>query len=190
LKAWERKIKQRMPFDHLPAYLRQLADALEKQTDGLPAELRGLPAPIAKLDVQGKARENGWEMKIKIKAESTEDSEAGKGRAHAEREAAPSPQTDVSYKSLKKRMKSSFRSIGASLAAQKLPEPDLIDAFLSDSERMLAFSGEKYGEPCFPAYRDACRRLAEAFEARRREAFQAAYTDIGRLKKACHAEFK
>ena len=190
MKASERKIKQEMPFETMPSYLRQLANALEKQTDGLPAELTDLPEPIVKLEVRGKARNNGWEIKIKIKAEASENSEPERSSAHGEEEAAPAVKPDVKYNALKKRMKSSFRDIGESLAAQKLPEPEIIDAFLSDSEVMTAFAGEKYGESYYPAYREACRRLAEAFEAKRWEAFKAAYADIDQLKKDCHAAFK
>jgi len=188
--VWERKIKQKMPFGRIPVYLRQLADALEKRTDDLPAELSDIPAPIVKMEFKAKPLDNGWGVKITIRAESPKDLETESGPLQVERDAPPPAKHDVNYTSLKKRMKSSFRSIGESLAAQKLPEPDIIDAFLEDSERMLAFPGEKYGAPCYPAYRDACRRLAEAFDANNREAFKAAYTGIGRLKKDCHAELK
>ena len=190
MKASERKIKQEMPFETMPSYLRQLANALEKQTDGLPAELTDLPEPIVKLEVRGKARDNGWEIKIKIKAESPKGPEPEDTSTHEARRTAPVAEPDVNYKSLKKKMKASFRDIGESLAAQKLPEPDIIDAFLSDSELMMAFTGEKYGESHYPAYRDACHRLAEAFEAKRWEAFKAAYADIDQVKKDCHAAFK
>jgi XXXCH domain-containing protein len=190
MKASERKIKQEMPFENLPSYLRQLAHALEKQTDGLPAELADLPEPIVKLEVRGKARDNGWEIKIKIKAEPPENPEAECSGAHGEENAAPAAQPEVNYKSLKKRLKSSFRDIGESLAAQKLPEPAIMNAFLSDSGLMMSFPGEKYGESCYSAYREACRRLAEAFEAKRWEAFKAACADIDQLKKDCHAAFK
>jgi len=190
MKTWERKIKREMPFDHIPSHLRQLADVLENQTAGLLPELADVPESIVKLEVQGKARDNDWEVKIKIKAESPEDPKSKCGNAHGAEVAAPAAKPDVQYKPLKNRMKSSFRGIGESLAAQKLPDPDLIDAFLSDSELMMTFPGEKYGESSYPAFREACRRMAEAFEAKRWEAFKTAYTEIDALKKGCHAELR
>lgn len=94
------------------------------------------------------------------------------------------------YTSLKKRMQTSFKAIGVSLANRKLPEPDMWRVFLADAERMTAFTGAQYGEACYPAYKQACRELAEAYEARDLEALESCYASLGQLKKDCHRRHK
>jgi XXXCH domain-containing protein len=190
MKPSERKIKQVLPLEALPAYLRQLADALDRRTDGLPAELQDLPDPMTKLEIKGKVRDGAWELKAKIKAEAAPAPEQAAGVVAETAEAPAAEKPQVKYKDLKKRMKSSFKDIAASLEAQRLPEPEILEAFLADSDRMTAFAGAKYGEPYYPAYREACRRLAAAYEAKSWEAFRSAYADLDQLKKDCHKAYK
>lgn len=190
MKASERKIKQEMPFEELPSYLRQLADALGKKADNLPQELVDLPEPIAKLEIKGRARERAWELKIKIKAPIVPNPAPEKPEEDVRPEADDSAKSKVNYKQLKKRMKASFSGLGESLAANKLPAPEMLDTFLADSDLLTAFAGEKYGESHYPAYQRACRRLAEAFEARSWEGFKNAYTALEQLMRDCHNKFK
>jgi len=190
MKTSERKIKRKMPFENMPSYLRQLADSLEKRTRGLPAEFTDLPEPITELKIKGRARSNSWAIKIHIKAESPIDRKKERAGGHEEKKAATPNQPNVPFKLLKNRMKSSFKEIGESLSARKLPEPDVIHAFLSDSEWMTAFPGGKYGEQSYPAYLGACRRLAAAFEAKSLEALISAYAELDQLKKDCHRQLK
>lgn len=192
MKASEKKIKQAMPFEDVPAYLRLLADAVEKNSDNLPAELADLPEPIAKLEMKGKVRNGTWELKIKIKAETAPSPELPLANDLETRPASESPRTKpgIKYKSLKKRMKSSFKNIAEALKAQKLPESDIMDTFLADSELMTTFAGAKYGEAHYQDYRDACRRLADAYATKNWEAFKAGYAALDQLKKDCHSSYK
>jgi XXXCH domain-containing protein len=190
MKASERKIKREMPFEKIPTYLRQLADSLEKRTGDFPAEFIDLPEPITKLKIKGKSRNHTWAIKMHIKAEPPIDRQKKETMAHEGNQASTATTSNVTFKMLKKRMKSSFKEIGESIAARKLPEPDAIHAFLSDSQWMMAYGGEKYGKDRYPAYREACRRLAEAFEAENREALSSAYAELDQLKKDCHKHLK
>ena len=188
MKTSEHKVKHQLPFDELPAYLRQLAAALENETDRLPEELKNLPEPIAKFEIKGRARDALWELKIKIKAASTLEPVNPTDEASAET-VAPT-KAKVKYKSLKKKMKSTFKNMGESLEALNLPEPELMSAFLADSERMLSFTGKKYGEMHYPAYREACRLLAKAYEAKSLMGCKSAYDNLNQLMKDCHKEYK
>lgn len=192
MKVSERKIKKHIPFADLPAQLRRLADALEGQTGKLPAEWQQLPCPIAKLKVTGESQGGEWKVKIKIKAEPAASPEALPAEVPhtAPAPLAPPAASSVDYKQLKKRMKASFRDIGKTLEGQKLPSQTVMEAFLADSDRMMAFSGEKYGASYYPAYRQACQALRAAFGASDLEAFQTVYTALARLKKDCHQAFK
>ncbi|MGD9251162.1 MAG: GAK system XXXCH domain-containing protein [Desulfobacterales bacterium] len=190
MKTSERKIKQAMPREAMPTYLRLLADALERKTVDLPDEMNDLPEPIAKLELKGKLRGNAWELKIKIKAEEPSVAEQMAAPAAATSETAKAGKPQTKYKHLKKKMKSSFKDIGESLTAQKLPEPEVLNAFLAQSDLMMAFSGDKYGESQYSTYRDACSQLAQACEAQNWEAFKSAYANLDQLKKDCHNKYK
>ncbi len=190
MKTSERKIKQGMPFEDIPAYLRLVADALEKKGDNLPTELADLPDPIDKLELKGKAREENWELKIKFKAERPSEVPQEPEDASPTTEIAASGKPRIKYKSNKKRMKTSFKDIGESLTAQKLPEPEVLNAFLAESDLMTAFPGEKFGEAHYPDYRQACRQLSEAYETRNWAAFKDCYERLNQLKKDCHKAYK
>lgn len=190
MKTSERKIKHEMPREAIPTYLRLLADALEKKTEDLPDEMSDLPEPIAKLELKGKLRGESWELKIKIKAEESFAAEQGAAPAAAASETARPATPQMGYKHLKKKMKSSFKDIGESLAAQKLPEPEVLNAFLAQSDLMMAFSADKYGASQYSTYRDACSSLARAYESKNWAAFKSAYANLDQLKKDCHHKYK
>ena len=191
MKSHERKIKQAMPYEDVPAFLRQLADAIEKKADPLPEELADLPEPLAKLTIKGKPREDGWEMKVRMKAEAPPapslDDAAG---PPADQRSGAAGQPELSYKDLKKRMKASFKAIGESIENQRLPENGVVSRYMADSQYMTTFSGAKYGEGDYPAYRQACRELARAWEARDLEGLQTSYAALDQLKKDCHKLYK
>jgi XXXCH domain-containing protein len=192
MKELERKIKETMPLEDLPGYLRHLADALERKNEMLPGALSELPIPLKKLVMEGKAKDGDWKLKIKLKGEPPPapqaEAVADKQPAEAGEPSADPP--DIKYKTLKKRMKTSFKSIGEAIADRRFPEPATLDTFLSDSELMVGFAGARYGDVHYPEYREACRRLAEAFASKNWDAFQAGYTHLDRLKKDCHKAFK
>lgn len=192
MKATERKIKQSVPFEALGDYLRHLADAVENKTERLPSELIDLPEPIGKMEMKGKARDGHWELKIKIKARPAADPDRpmSAGRRATVESAGPLRYPKIDYKTLKKRMQESFKDIGKRLAAQQLPEVQVLREFLADSERMVTFSGEKYGGSYYPAYREACRRLSEAHASGNLNDFKAAYAALDQMKKDCHKAYK
>lgn len=192
VKDSERKIKQFMPPAAVAEYLRHLADALDGKTARLPSELKALPEPIAKMEVKGKARDGRWELKIKIKAEPSAGPEKPDltEKRPPSQAAAGADESKNDYKKLKKRMKATFKAIEESLAAQRLPEPQVLRDFLTDSDQMMRFSGERFGEAYYPAYRAGCRRLSEAYASEILDDFKAAYAELDHLKKDCHKAFK
>lgn len=191
MKTPEHKIKKTMPFDAVPAFLRRLADAIEGRSDLIPQEWSDLAAPLSKLTVKGKRRSDGWEMKVKLKAGLSSESSADDSVIpKTDRVDVTSEPIERPYKHLKKRMKSSFKSIGEAIEHQQLPDADTLHAFLADSDQMTAFAGGKYGQEYYPAYLEACRNLAQAFAARDIEALAAAYGSLDQLKKDCHKQYK
>ena len=192
MKNSERKIKKNISFGKLPAQLRHLADALDGRSDALPSEWRDLPNPIAKLEVKGKAQGDNWALKIKIKAESTSDPEPlpAENTTAAHVTAPPAGKNDLDYKQLKKKMKVAFKEIEASLAANKQPAQEALEAFLRASDLMMTFSGAAYGEVHYPAYRNACQALRAAYEIPDMAALKTAFATLAQLKKDCHRNCK
>ena len=191
MKANERKLRQNVPLTGLPAFLRRLADAIERKSDHLPMQWTDLPEQFSKVAVKGKRREDRWEMKVKLKTDAAPalPSEPANREVPAKTSVnAHNPSRD--YKALKKRMKAAFKTIGEAIANQQLPEADIIRAFLADSQRMTAFSGESYGEDCYPAFLEACRQLARAYEAGDWSALTTGYASLDHVKKDCHKAFK
>ncbi len=54
----------------------------------------------------------------------------------------------------------------------------------------MALRGARYGEAHYPVFREACRRLAETYESKNRDAFSAGYTVLVQLRKDCHKACK
>lgn len=192
MKDSERRIKKNIPFEELPAQLRHLADALDGRSDELPSEWSGLPVPIAKLDVKGRAHGDNWALKIKVKAESASSPEPQPAQTAQAARATQTPVgwNDLDYKQLKKKMKVAFKEIEASLAARKQPAQEALEAFLSASELMMTFSGAAYGEAHYPVYRKACQALRAAYEIPDMAALKAAHAALAQLKKDCHQACK
>ena len=192
MKDSERKIKETMPLEALPEYLRHLADALEMKKDHLPKALSELPMPLSKMVMEGKVTDGAWKLKLKIKgapAPAPQDDAMTEFEPTKARETA-SGQPEVKYKTLKKKMKASFKAIGEAIDDRRFPDTDSINSFLADSELMVGFAGAKYGDVCYPDYSEACYRLAEAFAAKNWEAFKAGYMHLDQLKQDCHNAYK
>ena len=192
MKDREHKIDQALPFEKVPTYLRHLADALEHKTANLPAELADLPGTVSKLKLKGKARRNAWEFKLRIKTTPGPTPPPPKPTiaSKTRKSDVPAEKPDLSYKALKTGMKTSFKKIGASLNARVLPDADTFNAFLADAEMMMAFGGEAYGETYYPQFREACRRLSEAYASQDVDAVKSCYAAVGRLKAICHKAVK
>ena len=192
MKNSERKIKKNISFGKLPTQLRHLADALEGHTGELPSEWNDLPDPIAKLEVKGRAHGDNWALKIKIKAESASDPQPlpAENATAAHVTTQPAGKNNLDYKQLKKKMKVAFKEIEASLAANKQPAQEALEAFLRASDLMMGFSGAAYGEAHYPAYRNACQALRAAYEISDMAALKTAYDTLAQLKKDCHRNCK
>lgn len=192
MKEGERKIKKKIAFAEIPAQLRQLADAIEGRASDLSSEWLDLPESITKLEVKGKARDSAWKLKVKIKAEPIANYEAQQTVRPKNTTTIPSPAagSDEGYKQIKKRMKTTFKSIGESLAAEKLPGEAIVEAFVAASHQMMTFTAAAYGEAHYPEFRKACLTLHTACESHNLEALKTAYATLIRLKKDCHNSFK
>jgi XXXCH domain-containing protein len=183
----DRKKKSQKKFE-MRGDARTVADLLRDIADQLEG---AAPAPDAGETAIGDFRK----LKISLKREG--DRVAFKLKS--EYSVTASPEDDIfvdddgdddgeKYKTLKKRMKKRFKAMGESLAAGRVPDPDLVSGFLEDSEQMMTWP--EYGESFFSEYEAACGTFRLAAEGGDPAAVKSAFDIIDRVKHACHDKFK
>ena len=91
------------------------------------------------------------------------------------------------YKSLKKRMKASFRMILKMIHEGQVPPGEAVRSFLDDSALMVTYPG--YGDEYYDEYTRTCAAFRAAFEAGDMEAMHAAIDAIAHEKSRCHAKY-
>ena len=89
------------------------------------------------------------------------------------------------YKSLKKRMKQTFKSLVMALRAGQAPDPADLAVFVADSRLMTAYPGR--GDAFYPAYNAEVDRLEAAADAGDVAAMTNAVAALDRMKKECHS---
>lgn len=164
----------------LPAVLRRIADALERgDTAGTPgsATQDGEADPLLaegledfrKFKLNAKHAFGQMQVVLKVKTPDATTA-AADGTARTDTEAGAStmarpvhPAGRPSYKSLKKRMRTSFKALRHAVQAGVLPPPQAAASFLSDSLLMVEYPG--YGDEHYAAYRTATEALRTALEA-------------------------
>ena len=179
----ECRIERYMPRQALPDFLRELADALEQ--GGGDGEFESV-ADFYKLKLSAKDEFGQLSVKMKVKPPKacktaqtgpveTEDpsgSESGKPR----------------YKSLKKRMKTSFKIILRMLHDGQTPPAEAVASFLADAERMTSFPGK--GEEFYPDFTRACQEFSEAFDSGDLRRMGAMAEELAHQKARCHAMYE
>jgi XXXCH domain-containing protein len=93
-----------------------------------------------------------------------------------------------SYKSLKKSMGKSFKSLKKALAEEKPPSVDDINQFAADCELMTTFSDK--GDAKYKDFLHHVGDLKAAAEAGDFKALDRAMAEINAMKKSCHEEYK
>ena len=85
-------------------------------------------------------------------------------------------------------MQTTFKRLGAIIAANRIPDDPLIHRFQTEVLEMIRYPDR--GEPHYNAFESACQRLVEACQSNRMDAARQAFEDLGRMKKDCHARYK
>lgn len=214
----EKRLKLARTFSsrhELAEFLRELADRLEGQDV---EEFDVLdPDALARFQVGVKNRQGEYLLKFRAKAQRpealcpeggtcvapAEDSSAGRvapktpgghGREDGRSAEMPPPDTGAdekrrpSYSRLKKRMKAQYRDITRSLQDHRLPEPDVVDAFMADSARMVTYPGK--GDEYYPAYTAACQGFAQALAAGDAGLAAERWDAVRLLMRDCHDRYK
>ncbi|CCH49423.1 GAK system XXXCH domain-containing protein [Pseudodesulfovibrio piezophilus] len=172
----ESKIVKYIDLKELPDFFRNLADALEQgNSDEFPCV-----EDCIKFKISGK-NEFG---KISVKGKFKSGKECVPDVDGMQSDGSPAK---PKYKSLKKRMKQSFRMLVKLIHDGQMPPDEAVVSFLEDSALMVSYPG--YGDEYYEDYTRACEAFREAHES----------GDMGRMhetidvlvheKSRCHAKY-
>ena len=168
------KICKQVERKDLPAFFRELADALENGG----AEDLACIDDFRKFKIKGKAEFGQVMLSVAFKT---------KQECSSPFEACEIDGDRLEYTALKKRMKSSFRMIVNMIHEGQQPPKDAVKSFLDDSALMVTYSG--YGDEYYTMYTEACDAFRGAYEsgdiARMHETVDVLVHEKGR----CHAKY-
>jgi XXXCH domain-containing protein len=171
------KLERYLTREELPAFLRELADALEQA----PAEGEfACVADFRKLKLAVKHEFEQVTVKLKAKGpeacaaeEALEDESGGLGKPK--------------YKHLKKRMKSSFKLLFRMLHEGQMPPEAAVRSFVEDSRLMVSYPG--YGDEDYEEYSRAVEEFETAYEQGALELAQEAAHKLSAIKGHCHSRY-
>ncbi|MDO9632842.1 MAG: GAK system XXXCH domain-containing protein [Humidesulfovibrio sp.] len=173
----DKKIEIILESDEATRLLKILADGLKHAV--LPGALNGFAAHIescTKLEFSLKQQGGLAEMKLKVKGLGGQAPSAdGKPRAE-------------SYKTIKKRLKTSFKFLQHSLGNFLLPPAEIVDGFLQDSLAMCSHPAR--GEQDYGPHLKLCNELKTAFDQKDRASMELILAELDAAKKTCHAAAK
>jgi XXXCH domain-containing protein len=177
----EHKIKKALSRKELGRYLHTLANALQRSNALHDPELVLLQTDFDKLELKCKREADGMSIKLKVKTDA---------RRAPPQEGNREPFSDASetYKALKKRMQTTFKRLGVTIAANRIPDKPLIHTFETEVLEMIRFPDR--GEPHYDAFAAGCRHLVEACRGNRIEDVRCAFEALNRMKKDCHTRYK
>jgi XXXCH domain-containing protein len=92
------------------------------------------------------------------------------------------------YKKLKKRMKSAFKEITASLEKQDMPDMNLIDDFFNMCREMTTFEGK--GDEHYQRFNAQAYDMLGAAQSGDLAAMAASIEALRQIKDACHEQYK
>ena len=171
-----RKIERLIPRSELPIFFRELADALEAKGEG---ELAGVE-DFGKLKIAVEEEFEQISLKMRMKPKkSTSDLD--------EDDDDTEEKGQLKYKTLKKRMKSSFKIIFNTVKEGQLPPEAVIGSFLADSALMVGYPG--HGDEHYEEYTTTCAALEKAFKEGDVEKMTLAVNELAAQKGRCHAQY-
>lgn len=174
------KIDKYIQKGDLPAFFRQLADALEKGEDGI----LDCASDFKKLKIKARDEYGQISLRVRVKSASECRDEDIDEMDAQEVSGAAKPK----YKVLKKRMALSFSVIFKMIHQGDMPPKQAVDEFLADSRLMVTYPG--YGDPHYDEYIAACDAFAEAFAAGDMARLNETVDVLVHQKGHCHAEYK
>ncbi len=166
--------------EELSSVFRTLADALEgtPSTDGTIPSLEA----FRKLKIGIKDEYGQVSLKLKFRTDLGDIDAPECACGGAQKDGKPS------YKSLKKRMRSSFKAVYQAVHAGQLPPDTAVEAFIGESRLMVQYPG--FGDEYYAAYDKAVDDFVLAWERRDLAALHGCVDALNHLKTDCHQRYK
>ena len=174
-------IEKYLFVNELPSFFRELADALEHGGKDEFACVND----FNKMKIRAESGYGQIHLKAKFKSAEACEADAPARQEHAGDD-SPVP-SKPKYKTVKKRMKNSFKMIFTMIHDGQVPPREAVDSFLADSERMVGYPG--YGDEYYEEYSQACRAFRKAYETGEPGAMTRAVDLLATLKGRCHAKY-
>jgi len=178
------KLEMTTTRQNLAGWLRTLADSLEAGELAMPD---GQVCLEGYKSLKLSAKEAGEVLRLKLSIKFPKP-QTGEG-AEAAEEPGETPGTVavIRYKSLKKHMKQTFKTIGQALANGVLPPELETMSFLSDARLMTSYPGK--GDEYYLSFLDKVRDFETALANQDLPALKAAHADLNRFKHDCHERY-
>ena len=183
--AKKSKIEKYIQPGELPAFLRKIADALEggaSEEDAYLVMIEGFKK--LKINIRNEYGHTAVKVTAKPMPAEKEDNSETETDSTIEQSGSTKPK----YKSLKKRMKASFKIIFKSVHAGTLPPTEVVDEFMADSRLMVSYEG--YGDEYYDEYMAACDKFQQACNDSNVEAAHKACDEINSITAHCHSRHK
>ena len=197
----EKKFKKKMDAAKLAGLLRDIADQLEGSEKINNNALSEAFIDFNKASLKLKRKSDCLSVKVKVESQPQLDetsptgtSPSAKAMARPKTDRAPKPSytsdrmEKPKYKTLKKRMKSSFKLIREALESNQMPMAAILESFIRDSELMVTYPG--YGDEFYEAYRNLCSRFSEACSKGDLGAVKSLAIELNQMKSDCHKRYK
>jgi XXXCH domain-containing protein len=175
----ETRIERIILRESLPDFFRELAHMFENGGgNGMEsiAEFRKMKISI---------EESSGRIAVQIKFKGAEPAAEHHPEVKTEEKA---PRKPLKYKDLKKRMKRSFKAIFTMVHENRMPDREVVEEFLRQSELMVSYPG--YGDEYYTEYREACDAFTAAFLQGDMKALHQAFDRIDQAKSHCHNRYK
>ena len=170
-------VRKQLARHELPDYLRELADSLEGGDDacGCGVSLGEFHSIAMSLAVEGE------DVNLSIDLAQKDADDGGTAQ-----DAEGLPQID--YSRLKKRMKSSFKTIFKAIHLQRKPPARSVESFLRDARTMVRFPGK--GDDYYAEFLKCCYEFEAAYNRGDTEAVHRACDALNHTKTECHTRYK
>lgn len=174
----EVKIEKHLAAGEAAGFLHSLAEALTEKPakniyyDGV--QLQGLKKVKMHLKKDGDL----FSLKLKFKYSAPSDEKkSGLTKKPAE------------YKTLKKEINKSFKSLKASIDKGSMPAAQTVDTFIQQAEHMVTFKNLGYGDEYFEDFIRLCHEFKKTYQTGNIESLVRAYNNIDARKALCHDKY-
>ena len=178
----KKKLKNYYTSNQLAEFLRNIATQLDGTSIEDSDDQIHYFDDFTSISLKIKRQPSGYSVKVKVKTESLDLIDSAEVESNSDKDDVPT--TEVSFKHLKKRMKSSFKSINKDLLAGRIPNREVVESFVADTDDMGRFP-EKCGDP-YPGFKMICDRLLEAVDKSDLVSLRNCYAELKRLRDECH----